>query len=64
MSTSDDIALFKKLISENRYDFLKLAYIIFPFGEEGHELEHYDLYDWQKEELVHSKERRSKKCLS
>ena len=48
----EDIKIFEKLIHENRYDFLKLAYIVFPFGQKGHELEHFDLYDWQKEELV------------
>lgn len=42
---------FSKLIHENRYDFVKLAYIIFPFGEKDSELEKYDLYDWQVEEL-------------
>lgn len=42
--------LFKELIAENRYDFVKLAYIIFPFGEEGSELEHMAPYDWQLEE--------------
>jgi hypothetical protein len=47
----EDIELFKKLIDENRYDFVKLAYIIWPFGEEGTELERFDLYDWQVEEL-------------
>lgn len=45
----DEIALFKKLIDENRYDFCKLVYIIFPFGEPGHELESYAPYDWQME---------------
>ncbi len=48
---SDDIELFKKLINENRYDFVKLAYIIFPFGEKDHELEFMAPYDWQVEEL-------------
>jgi hypothetical protein len=52
VNEQDDIELFRKLIDENRYDFLKLAYIIFPFGEKGTDLETYDLYDWQKEELV------------
>ena len=49
---AEDLKIFEKLIRENRYDFLKLAYIVFPFGEKGHEMEHMDLYDWQKEELV------------
>ena len=46
----DDIKLFQKLIDENRYDFCKLVYIIFPFGEKGHELEFMRPYDWQMEE--------------
>lgn len=49
---AEDLKVFERLIRENRYDFLKLAYIIFPFGEVGHEMEHMDLYDWQKEELM------------
>lgn len=51
-NTSEEIKLFQKLIDDNRYDFLALAYIIFPFGVKGTPLEDYDLYDWQKEELV------------
>src|SRR3954469_15718313 len=47
----EDLQLFQKLIHENRFNFLKLAYIIFPFKEKGGPLEDYDLYDWQKEEL-------------
>lgn len=46
----EEIELFKKLIDENRYDFCKLVYIIFPFGEPGHALEHMSPYDWQMEE--------------
>lgn len=46
----EDIELFKKLLAENRYDFCKLVYIIFPFGEKGHALEHSAPYDWQMEE--------------
>lgn len=48
----EDIALFSKLLDENRYDFTKLVYIIFPFGEKGHALEHMQPYDWQMEELA------------
>lgn len=54
--TPDDIALFKKLIDENRYDFCKLVYLIFPFGEasvEGEDanpLEFMAPYSWQMEE--------------
>lgn len=46
----EEFELFKKLIDENRYDFCKLVYIIFPFGEEGHDLEEWAPYDWQMEE--------------
>lgn len=48
--TSEETALFEKLIEENRYDFCKLVYIIFPFGEKGSPLEHMAPYDWQMEE--------------
>lgn len=49
---NEDIKVFQQLIDENRYNFLALAYIIFPFGVKGGPLEDYDLYDWQKEELL------------
>lgn len=48
--SQSDIELFQKLIAENRYDFCKLVYIIFPFGEKGHALEHMAPYDWQMRE--------------
>lgn len=48
----EDIELFQRLIEENRYDFTKLVYIIFPFGQAGHALEHWAPYDWQMEELA------------
>lgn len=41
---------FKRLINKYRYDFAQLAYIIFPFGEKGTELENMAPYDWQVEE--------------
>jgi len=47
---SEDIELFKKLINEQRYDFCKLAYTIFPFGEAETDLENMSPYDWQMEE--------------
>ncbi len=50
MIHQEDIALFQKLVDENRYDFTKLVYIIFPFGEPGHPLEDKAPYDWQMEE--------------
>ena len=51
MSTSnDDIDVFKELVDEHRYDFAKLVYIIFPFGEKGHPLETFAPYEWQIQE--------------
>lgn len=49
---NEDIELFQKLINENRYDFCKLVYLIFPFGQKDHEWEHRAPYDWQMEELA------------
>jgi len=49
-ASNEEIALFKQLIDENRYNFCKLVYIIFPFGQKGHALEHMAPYDWQMEE--------------
>lgn len=46
----EDLELFKKLIDENRYDFCKLAYIIFGFGEPNHPLEFKSPYQWQWQE--------------
>lgn len=46
----DDIQTFSELINKYRYDFAKLAYIIFPFGEEGSDMEDMEPYDWQIEE--------------
>lgn len=48
--TAEEIALFKDLIGKNRYDFCRLVYIVFPFGQKGHALEHEAPYDWQMEE--------------
>ena len=42
--------LFSKLIEQHRFDFNKLVYIIFPFGEKGHELERKEPRQWQMEE--------------
>jgi hypothetical protein len=46
----EDLDQFKKLINQYRYDYAKLAYIIFPFGQKDHALEHVQPYDWQIEE--------------
>lgn len=48
--SKEDIELFKKMVDENRYDFCKLVYIVFPFGQKGHELEHKEPYEWQMQE--------------
>lgn len=50
MSIPKEIELFQNLINNNRYDFCKLVYIIFPFGEKGGPLEDYAPYEWQMEE--------------
>ena len=50
--SKEELELFYKLLDENRFDFVALAYIIFPFGEKDHELEQEDLYPWQIEELI------------
>lgn len=50
MTDKREMELFKSLIDENRYNFCKLVYIIFPFGEEGSELERMRPYKWQMEE--------------
>lgn len=46
----EEIELFQKLIDQHRYDFCKLVYIIFPFGEHDSGIEDYKPYDWQMEE--------------
>ena len=46
----EEAAIFKKMIDENRYDFCKLVYLIFPFGEADTDLEHMAPYKWQMEE--------------
>jgi hypothetical protein len=50
VASKEEIELFKQLINENRYDFCKLVFIIFPFGIPGHELEFKRPYNWQLEE--------------
>jgi len=45
-----DIELFQKLLDDNRFNLCKLVYILFPFGEKGHDLENMAPYDWQMEE--------------
>lgn len=48
--TKEDIEAFMQAIDEYRYDFCKLVYLIFPFGEKGHPLEDMNPYDWQMTE--------------
>lgn len=50
--SKEDIELFKKQLNENRYDFCKLVYVIFPFGQKGTDLEDKEPYDWQMEEWM------------
>lgn len=47
MSLKEDLELFSELIESCRYDFHRLAYIIWPFGEPGTEWEHRAPYKWQ-----------------
>jgi len=49
--SQEEMDIFRDLIQENRYDFVKLAYIIFGFGEKGSEVEDIAPYEWQIEEL-------------
>jgi len=48
--TAKDLKLFTELLERHRFNLCKLVYIIFPFGEKGHALEHMAPYDWQMEE--------------
>lgn len=48
--TPEELAAFQRELEANRYDFVELAYTIFPFGEPGTELEDMEPYDWQIEE--------------
>lgn len=45
-----DFKLFCELIDKYRYDYDKLVYIIFPFGEKGSELEEAEPAEWQLNE--------------
>lgn len=49
-SVNAELELFKRLVHENRYDFCKLVYLLFPFGEKDHPLEFEKPYSWQMEE--------------
>lgn len=44
---NDDFKIFGEMIEKYRYDFDKLVYIIFPFGQEGTDLADAAPYDWQ-----------------
>ena len=46
----DDVKLFGEKVKQYSLDFEKLVYIIFPFGQQGHELENKAPYEWQLEE--------------
>lgn len=47
----EDIKEFELLLQTHRYDYVKLAYLIFGFGEPGTDMEDIHLYTWQIEEL-------------
>ena len=48
MSNVDpQLQMFKELIQANKFDFCRLVYIIFPYGQPGHPLEHKKPHDWQ-----------------
>lgn len=42
-----DLEAFKLLLEKYRYEYHRLVYILFPFGEPGHELETMAPLDWQ-----------------
>lgn len=48
--TKEDLRYFQDMIEKHRFDFERLVYIIFPFGQPGHELEHMKPYKWQIEQ--------------
>ena len=50
LNAQSEHELFKQLIDLYRYDFCKLVFVIFPFGQKGHELEHKRPRKWQMEE--------------
>ena len=50
MSRTKDLELFAQKVHEYRYDFHKLVYIIFPFGEPGSDLEFMAPAQWQLDE--------------
>ena len=53
MSALIDVAQakeFSAMLQEHKFDFTKLVYLIWPFGEKGHELEFKEPYEWQMEE--------------
>lgn len=47
----EDIKEFETLVQLHKYDYVKLAYLIFGFGEVGTDMKDIHPYDWQIEEL-------------
>lgn len=45
--TREELVEFQRLLDEYRYDYVRLAYLIFGFGEPGTEMENMHPYDWQ-----------------
>lgn len=50
LNQQSEFDLFKALVNQHRYDFVKLAYVLFPFGQKDHPLENYKPRKWQLEE--------------
>ncbi len=50
MEIREDLRIYKDLLDKYKYDYCKLVFVVFPFGEKGHELEKMRPYDWQMEE--------------
>lgn len=48
--TKEEIKIFSDLLEKYRFDLCRLVYVVFPFGQKGHALEHMAPYDWQMEE--------------
>src|SRR5690606_28620735 len=48
--TQEEIEIFSKLVDKYRYDFCKLVFVLFPFGEKGHPLENEWPHEWQMKE--------------
>lgn len=50
MPFASELEEFKHYVHLYRYDFCKLVYVLFPFGQPGHALEHFKPRKWQMRE--------------